>query len=250
MTAPRHSAHDFGLLMQRWQRLMTRAKLAGVPLGEANELPIWGLETAAAAAGEPAIYISTGVHGDEPAGPWGLLQWVEKNAAAIKKGSFIFVPCFNPAGFTLNTRADHTGADLNRQFHDDSLPLVATWQSWLRDRSLRVGICLHEDYDALGCYVYELSGKKKAVSESILRACHPIMQRDKRTNIDGNLAARGILHRDRIPKHIQGPEAIVLRELGCPLTLTFETASEWDITTRIATQVKFVESAVEIAQTL
>ncbi len=240
----RHSAHDFGLLMSRWEKVARKARLAGVPLGEAGELPIWGLETAAAAAGEKAVYLSAGVHGDEPAGAWALLRWAEDHIGHLRKGAFLLVPCFNPEGFIANTRADARGVDLNRTFDDVSCQMMRTWQAWIRSRKLSLAACLHEDYDALGCYVYELSGRRAALSEKLLRACGAVMKRDPRRVIDGNAAHRGILRRERIPKHVKGPEAIVLRQLGCPVTLTFETPSELALEHRVAVQCRFVEEAI------
>lgn len=243
----RHSAHDFGLLMSRWDKVMQKARLAGVPLGSAGELPIWGLESAAAAAGGTAIYLSAGVHGDEPAGAWALLQWAESHLRDLRKGAFLLVPCFNPVGFIGNTRADAQGVDINRCFDEEENALMATWRSWIASRSLALGICLHEDYDALGCYVYELSGRRKPVSEPLMKACESLMRRDGRSIIDGRAAKRGIIRREKIPKGITGPEAIVLRHLGCPVTLTFETASELALGDRVSAQLRFIEGAVAAA---
>ena len=42
------------------------------------------------------------------------------------------------------------------------------------------------------------------------------------------------------------PEAIELHVRGCPVTLTFETPSEFDLDRRVRAQVKFVEAALEV----
>ncbi len=241
----RHSAHDFGLLMSRWEKVMSKARMAGVPLGTAGELPVWGMESAAAAAGEPAIYLSAGVHGDEPAGAWALLEWAEQNVKELRHGAFLLVPCFNPVGFICNTRVNAHGVDINRCFDELEDPLMATWQSWITSRVLSLGLCLHEDYDAEGCYIYELSAGTRAFCGSILKTCESLMPRDPRSLIDGHAAKRGIIRRERAPKGITGPEAIVLRRLGCPITLTFETASEMAIAERVAVQKRFIEASVE-----
>jgi murein peptide amidase A len=245
-TGLRHSAHDLGLLLRRWEKVVRSAKLSGVPLSEAGSLPVWGLETAAAAKGEAAVYLSAGVHGDEPAGAWALLEWAEQQVAVLRTGAFLLVPCFNPEGFISNTRTTGQGVDMNRYFDDETAPLMIAWRAWVTSRKLALAACLHEDYDALGCYVYELSGRRACVSERLLRTCAKLMKRDPRSDIDGSAARRGIIHRRRLPRHVKGPEAIVLRTLGCPLTLTFETASECDITTRVATHQAFLQEAVTL----
>jgi hypothetical protein len=42
------------------------------------------------------------------------------------------------------------------------------------------------------------------------------------------------------------PEAIELHQRGCPLTLTFETPSEFDLDQRVMAQVRFIEACLEV----
>ena len=42
------------------------------------------------------------------------------------------------------------------------------------------------------------------------------------------------------------PEAIELHVRKCPLTITFETPSEFDLDKRVRAQVKFIETAMEV----
>ena len=241
MPPAKHSAHDFKQLMERWQAVTKRGRLAGVPLGDADGMPVWGLESKAAAAGAEGTYLSTGVHGDEAAGPWALLEWAESNVSRLQSESFLLVPCFNPVGFTLNTRADSDGLDMNRRFHLPKARHMAAWKRWLKARTLKLGVCLHEDYDALGCYVYELTDNVE-VADRAMKQVEPLIPRDPRRMIEGMSAKRGVIQRERVPKGIKGPEALVLTKLGCEATLTFETPSELAIDLRIAAQKRFLEA--------
>src|SRR6516164_6237434 len=49
------------------------------------------------------IYLSTGIHGDEPAGPLAALRLLKENRWPDHAELFL-VPCLNPDGFVLNTR--------------------------------------------------------------------------------------------------------------------------------------------------
>src|SRR5580704_9680279 len=49
------------------------------------------------------VYISTGIHGDEPAGPVAVLQMLQENRWPANV-DFWICPCLNPTGFPLNTR--------------------------------------------------------------------------------------------------------------------------------------------------
>ena len=241
MLPAKHSAHDFKKLMERWQAVSKHARLAGVPLGDADGLPVWGLETKSAADGESAIYLSAGVHGDEAAGTWALLEWAESNLPRLKTEPFLLVPCFNPVGFTHNTRLDGEGLDMNRRFHLPKARHMTLWTQWLKARNIRLGVCLHEDYDALGCYVYELTASISRADRA-LKETEMIIPRDPRRTIEGMAAKRGVIQRERIPKGIKGPEALVLTKLGCESTLTFETPSELALGLRVAAQKRFLEA--------
>jgi hypothetical protein len=45
------------------------------------------------------------------------------------------------------------------------------------------------------------------------------------------------------------PEAVELHRLGCRLTMTFETPSEFSLDDRVATQMRFISTALEVIGT-
>jgi hypothetical protein len=151
----------------------------------------------------------------------------------------LIAPCLNPVGLTLNTRADHRGIDINRRFHDAEDVICGPWQRWITEKAMRFGLCLHEDYDAQGIYLYELNHARETAGHGIIEQCSRVIAPDPRTNIDGQRAKGGVIRRRTLPTHLPGmPEAIELHQRGCPLTLTFETPSEFDLDTRVRAQCK------------
>lgn len=211
-------------------------------------LPVFALESkalASKAGNEEVIYISTGVHGDEVAAPWGLLEWATENVEKLSGGRFLLFPALNPHGMVMNTRLDHLGRDINRQFHDEEDELVKAWKKVVAGRKFSIGLCLHEDYDAQGCYLYELPNGHKSVGRAILNDCSAVMRVDERRTVDGYRANMGLIMRRKIPILPGLPEAIVLYHLGAPLTFTFETPSEFSLLDRIAAQKTFISSALK-----
>lgn len=249
---PLHQAHDYRALIARWRALASRLKvklqtLTVLQTGSQNVKVHW-LETGS--GDEPVIYLSSGVHGDEAGAAWGLLVWAEENEARLRQQRFLIFPCLNPLGLMLNTRADHQGLDINRRFHVEDDDICGPWRRLMLGRAIRLGLCLHEDYDGQGCYVYELSHFRQPVSQSIMAGMRSLPP-DPRKNIDGSRAQLGVIRRKRVPKLPGLPEAIVLHQLGCKLTLTFETPSEFSFDDRIRAQVEFVNavlSAVDIPE--
>ncbi len=240
---PLHRAHDVDALLAVWQEIAARSDLIGETLGECCGWPVLGYRNAVPG---PPYYLSAGVHGDEAAAAWGLAEWAWAHPAMLRSVPLILCPCLNPAGIAANTRLDHRGRDLNRMFHDSTDALIGSWQQWVSALRPRLGICLHEDYDAQGCYVYELSrGAPVPRCEPVMQVVERVMARDPNRSIEGRAASQGIIQRDEPPSDVIGPEAIVLWNYGCEMTLTFETPSEFALDARVLAHQTFIEAALE-----
>lgn len=63
------------------------------------------------------ILLSAGVHGDEPAGVYALLEFLHHNISEYEKNfEFTIFPCINPWGFENDDRTNGQAIDLNREF--------------------------------------------------------------------------------------------------------------------------------------
>lgn len=241
-----HRAHDYRALIREWQALVKLAGLRMRVFAKVGELPVYYVTSRDPARDpRPTIYLSAGIHGDEPGAPWGLLAWAKENVARLQRDRFLIFPVLNPHGLILNTRNDQDGADLNRSFNVPGHPLVAAWREVVDDRQLALALCLHEDYDGQGCYLYELNPRAKVVGHQILADCETVLPTDQRKRIDGRSAKNGLIVRRSLPEMPGHPEAIVLHLLGAPLTLTFESPSEFSLHDRIEVQKTFIRSALE-----
>lgn len=195
------------------------------------------------------IYLSAGIHGDEPAATEGLLAWAEKHAARLRELPVLIFPCLNPWGLTQNRRSDAAGVDLNRMFHDAKNCTVSAVQAAVAERKFRASLMLHEDYDAQGVYLYEVK-TSRLWGDEILRAAEAFIPRDNRARIENRRAASGIVSprfRSRIFEQMGTPEAIWLYLRGCRRSVTFETPSEFALERRVAAQVAAIDRFVELA---
>lgn len=245
---PLHHAHDTRALITRWRAVARQAGLRVRVLTEVDGDKILYLESPRHSAEVAVNYLSSGVHGDEAGSAWGLLIWAENHIQQLREGSFLIFPCFNPQGLRNNKRQDHRGLDINRQFHLDDDPIAGPWRRLISQQRLRIAVCLHEDYDAQGCYVYELCPLKQSLSAKLMAECTQLIQADPRSMIEGSRAQGGVIRRSKLPLDLVGmPEAIVLWQLGCPISLTFETPSEFSLDDRVATQAAFVTAALHHA---
>ena len=245
-----HSGHDFTHLKERWEKLASKTSLlletiSTTPSGE----PVLVLENEITL--EDTIYISAGIHGDECAPVWGLLHWAEQNQEILHKVPLTLLPCLNPQGMLENTRVDQDGNDLNRSMTDRSIEMVAGWQDKIHHRRFSRCLHLHEDYDSLGNYLYELCDTPR-LGRKILESCAQYIPIDLRPKIEGYDFDRGLLHHTKfdVAKSVaetefEGAEPCQLFLHHTDLSITFETPSELDLNLRIATHIQAIDTFVK-----
>jgi hypothetical protein len=242
-----HRSHDYRYLMQRWKLVAKKAGLTTRLFHRAKEWPVYILVSAPARKAKdiPCIYLSTGVHGDEPAPLWGLLEWAEGSIDLLATQSILIYPCLNPYGLVHNLRRDEAGIDINRHFHNTDDPLISDWRQSLSGRTLRAAFHLHEDFDAQGIYLYELNETEQVFGHDILQACSDIIPVDQRRKIEGRKANAGLIVRRNIPTDLPGlPEALAVHQFGASVTMTFESPSEFGLFDRIRVHKKFISTAL------
>src|SRR5688572_19344722 len=94
------------------------------------------------------IYLSTGIHGDEPAGPLAMRELLKENDWPANADLWL-CPCLNPTGFPLSKRECAQGADLNRDYRHRRTAEVRAHIKWLENQPrFDLCLCLHEDWEA------------------------------------------------------------------------------------------------------
>lgn len=199
-----------------------------------------------AATASRRIYISTGIHGDEPAGPAAILKLLEQDCWPVDADIWL-CPCLNPTGFPLNRRENAVGVDLNRQYLGPVAPEVQAHIRWLDAQpAFDLCLCLHEDWEAHGFYLYELNPDQlPSVAGKIIAAVAPVCPIDHSPVIEGRPAKGGIIHPDVDPRsRPQWPEALYLLQHKTRLSYTLEAPSDFPLATRTNALVSAVRAAL------
>ena len=145
-----------------------------------------------------SIYLSGGIHGDEPAGVWAVIDFLRryrKRQDFYRKFEFTILPCTNPFGYEYNTRENGRGIDLNRQFRNASPPAeVRLIKKAVGRRPFHLVMELHEDTDTTGFYLYELHQMEeepmgREIIERVARK-YPINRQEE---IEGFVARKGLI---------------------------------------------------------
>lgn len=194
----------------------------------------------------PRVYLSAGIHGDEPAPPLALLEMLEAGWFDTRATWFL-CPLLNPAGFPGSCRENADGVDLNRDYRHLLSAEIRAHVGWLRRQpNFDLAICLHEDWESTGFYLYELNPQNRpSLAKTMVAAVAPLCPIESAAIIDGReSAAPGIIRPLSDPLlRDQWPEAIYLLQHHTKLTYTLESPSALPLPQRIAAQ----RAAVEVA---
>jgi predicted deacylase len=195
----------------------------------------------------PRIYLSAGIHGDEPAGPLAGLKLLQENKWPAN-AELWFCPCLNPIGFVLNRRENADGKDLNRDYRHLETVEVRAHIAWLeRQPQFDVYLCLHEDWESHGFYLYEQNPDgKPSLAETIIAAVQKVCPIDPSEMIEDRPAQNGIIRPNLDPRtRPQWAEAFYLimhkSRLGC----TLETPSDFPMSTRVNALIAGVAGALK-----
>lgn len=213
--------------------------------GEIEGCPLLAL-TRRTPGPRPRIYLSAGMHGDEPAPPRALLQLIELGVFD-RRANWFLCPLLNPAGLARGTRENAEGLDLNRDYKALRSHEIRAHTAWLRHQpNFDLTLCLHEDWEATGFYLYELNpASRPSLADPIIAAVGTVCPIDQSPLIDGREARGGIIRPATDPLlREQWPEAIYLRAHHSTLGYTLETPSALAMDQRVAAHCAAVETAI------
>lgn len=237
---------DPAAFIPRFDAAARRAGFAAEPFGEIHGYAL-NAYTKPAAPDAPRLYVSSGMHGDEPAPPWAVLQLVERGFFDAR-ASWWICPIINPTGLALGQRENFAGLDLNRDYKQPASAEICAHVAWLeRQPHFHATFCLHEDYEAKGFYLYELNPENRAtLADAALAAAARHCPIEDAAIIDGReAAAPGIIRPVSDPLlREQWPEAIYLRYQHTPLTYTFESPTMLPLEQRVAAHCAALDAAV------
>ena len=145
----------------------------------------------------PTVFLSGGMHGEEPAGVEGVLQWLERGDWSHEPVNWFILPCINPYGWERNQRTNAQRRDINRQFRNRSLaPEAELIKRLVKNRRFLFSMEFHEDVGASGYYLYELRHDPPFIGETVLRAVSNLIHINTDRIIDGrSTTGRGLIRR-------------------------------------------------------
>ena len=192
------------------------------------------------------VYLSAGIHGDEPAGPLAAAHLLAEDRWP-ENVDLWFCPCLNPPGFATNRRENPSGRDLNRDYRHLTTAEIVAHVRWLeRQPQFDVAFCFHEDWESHGFYVYELNpDQQPSLSPVIVAAAAKVCPIDLSPMIEGREARGGIINPSVDPaSRPEWPEAFWLLQHKTRLSYTLEAPSDFPLAVRVNALVEAVNAAL------
>jgi hypothetical protein len=215
--------------------------------GSAGNCPLIAL-TRREGGPRPRIYLSAGIHGDEPAAPLALLSMIA-DGELDGRATWFVCPLLNPDGIARGTRENAAGIDLNRDYRHPASPEVRSHVHWLqRQPNFDLAVCVHEDWESSGFYLYELNpGKRPSLAEPMVDAASRVCPIDRSPLIEGREAKDGIIRPSANPlEREKWPESIYLQAHHTRLSYTIESPSALALETRVAALRAALRAAIEL----
>lgn len=125
------------------------------------------------------ICFIAGIHGNEEAGPYGVLSFLESGFKVPSHKRAIFIPLANPWGFEKGKRENADNVDINRHFLDKELKgeCKLLWDA-LRTEDIDLLHTLHEDPSTDKFYLYYTHHKELAQDLRELATKYFTIQKD------------------------------------------------------------------------
>ncbi len=247
-TSMEAEAHDADRYLEMLPTLARKAEFITESVGQSTGgRTLYALRRESTTGAAPHVLLSTGIHGDEPAGPWAVLSLLAEQALSAAV-NWTVLPLINPDGLAAGSRENADGLDLNRDFKlQRSAEICALSKVFDAMAKVDLHLSLHEDWEYDQSYLYEINtGARTSFAEALLECAKANTGLVEAALIDGHTpCAPGLIRHAPDPDEPEGwPEAIYLVKKHPLLSYTLETPSRQPLAARIACHRAVITAAV------
>lgn len=243
---------DLDKLFQLLNHQASARGLETEKLADIGKDPILLLKTREKKHG-PNLLIAAGFHGDEAAGCWGILNFLETSSQDIfAESNLAFLPVVNPTGFRRNKRTNDWNEDPNRGFcHTVSRQPELSREGVVLMKNLSLlksiakdgFISLHEDVEQekhFYLYTFENTIVPGTFSETLRSVETRFFEPYPDGTLEGGIVKDGIIFR-----HCDGSFEDLLFHEGVPWTAATEAPGLSDIGIRVEANASIITEFIK-----
>lgn len=241
---------DVAELRRRLAVETRRLGLEPVELGVVADEPIVLLRAPPGRAG-PRLLVAAGFHGEEPAGCWGILRFLERSADLV--ASMSFLPIVNPTGIRAGRRVNDWGENPNAGFCHPELgrpdpsregAILMRHADLLTELGRDGFVSLHEDIEEREFYLYtfEESAAPGPFSAALVDVERRFFSPKPDGVVEGATVRGGVIFR-----HCDSSFEDLLFHRGVPRTACTETPGLEPFARRVEANCAIVERVLEFA---
>ena len=214
----------------------------GIPLhtignvGRRKEYPLF--KVVLGRSGKSTVCFSAGIHGEEPAGPWAILEFIKQyNPIKYKDIRIILFPVANPYGFDRGIRRNFLNKDLNGHFcHKKLSGENKILYDAVKDERVYFFHALHEDEGFKKFYLYNFERKPEKIYRDVIVLGKKYFAIDTRRYIYDDPAKNGLI----INRPDGSFEDRLFRD-GVPYSMCTETPEGQPLNKRVELNVKMMD---------
>ena len=234
---------DYTHFVQRLEAL-ARPHIQIETVDVVNDCPVYRVLLGENQNGRKNVLMTSGTHGDEPAGPEAVLHFLSRDhTELLQHFNFLILPCINPYGYERDRRENREGEDINRAFGKDHVAEANIVKKVLRKQRFDVFIEFHEDWEATGFYLYEGHREERGIGPEIIRRVEKIGPIDTETSENDIPVSYGVYGVDPA-WGTQGMTSYIYH-FHSDHVLTCESPKGWDLERRIDAHLIALDTALE-----
>ena len=155
-------SNDIAFFEKAFREQSSRWGLYEIVLGCPGEGNISLYQSVNQGADVPHILIAAGFHGEEPAGCWGMLDFLREGSPELFDNVAVsFLPLVNLSGLSAGCRLNSTGQNPNRGFTNGAEvepsvegKVLLNYEALLKNAARHGVLCCHEDILRQQAYLY------------------------------------------------------------------------------------------------
>lgn len=234
--------------------------------------PLCSIRYISKQSNSPLVYVSAGIHGDEPAGVECAIRLIEQLSDnqqykywdfLIDTYNWVISPCDNPYGYERDIRENSIGLDLNRMFKTPEqtketefivesirrIPQQKHISSLAGSKRLAITLALdlHEDMDSAGFYLWERRRSHHTpIGDAIVDKVNTVCSINRSYSIEGHNNDNGVITLlDQITSKGWTRGRYLAEHENTPcLILETPTRLDWD--TRIKAHMVAIQAAIDM----